>query len=72
MKKTYMLEDLDCAHCAAKMEEGIKKLDGVSFANVNFIAQKLTIEADDNKFHDIMKEIKAIIKKIEPDCVVVD
>ncbi|MEE0839908.1 MAG: cation transporter [Acutalibacteraceae bacterium] len=72
MKKTYMLEDLDCAHCAAKMEEGIKKIDGVSFANVNFIAQKLTIEADDERFDEIMKEVKAIIKKIEPDCVVVD
>lgn len=72
MKKTYMLEDLDCAHCAAKMEEGIKKLDGVSFANVNFIAQKLTIEADDERFDEIMKEAKALIKKIEPDCVVVD
>lgn len=72
MKKTYILEDLDCAHCAAKMEEAIKKIDGVTFAGVNFIAQKLTIEADDNKFDDIMKEAKAIIKKIEPDCVVVD
>lgn len=72
MKRTYVLEDLDCAHCAAKMEEAIKKIDGVTFAGVNFIAQKLTIEADDNKFDDIMKEAKAIIKKIEPDCVVVD
>ncbi len=72
MKKTYVLEDLDCAHCAAKMEEAIKKIDGVTFAGVNFIAQKLTVEADDNKFYDIMKEVKAVIKKIEPDCVVVD
>lgn len=72
MKKTYLLEDLDCAHCAAKMEEGIKNLEGVSFANVNFIAQKLTIEADDSRFEEIIKEVKALIKKIEPDCVVVD
>ena len=72
MKKTYMLEDLDCAHCAAKMEEDIKKIDGVSFANVNFIAQKLTIEADDERFDEIMKEAKVLIKKIEPDWVVVE
>ena len=72
MKKTYILEDLDCAHCAAKMEEDIKKIDGVSFANVNFIAQKLTIDADDERFDEIMKEVKALIKKIEPDCVVVE
>ncbi len=72
MKRTYILEDLDCAHCAAKMEEGIKKLDGVNFANVNFIAQKLTIDAEDERFDEIMKEVKALIKKIEPDCVVVD
>ena len=48
MKKTFKMEDLDCAHCAAKMEDAIKKLDGVANANVNFLAQKVTIEADDD------------------------
>lgn len=71
MKKSYTLEDLDCAHCAAKMEDAIKKLDGVNSASVNFIAQKLTVDADDERFDEIMKQIAKEIKKIEPDCRVV-
>ena len=70
MKKTFKLNELDCAHCAAKMEEAIKKLDGVSFAGINFIAQKLTLEADDSKYEEILNEVKAVIKSIEPDCTV--
>lgn len=70
MKKTFKLNELDCAHCAAKMEEAIKKLDGVSFAGINFIAQKLTLEADDSRYEEILNEVKAVIKRIEPDCTV--
>ncbi len=72
MKKIFKLEELDCAHCAAKMEDGIRKLDGVINAQVNFLSQKLTLEADDNEFDNILKKAKEIIKKIEPDCVVID
>ena len=71
MKKVFKLEDLDCAHCAAKMEESIKKIDGVIAANVNFIAQKLTIEADDNRFDEILKEAQNRCKAVEPDCEIV-
>lgn len=72
MKKVFKLEELDCAHCAAKMEDGIRKLDGVINVQVNFLSQKLTLEADDNEFDTILKKAKDIIKKIEPDCVVID
>lgn len=68
MKKTFELEDLDCAHCAAKMEEGIRKLDGVTSATVSYIAQKLVIEADDARFDEIMKEVVKVCRKVEPDC----
>lgn len=68
MKKVFMLEDLDCAHCAAKMEEGIKKIDGVIGASVNFVMQKLTVEAEEKDFDDIMKKVVKVCKKIEPDC----
>ena len=68
MKKVFMLEDLDCAHCAAKMEEGIRKLDGVTSATVSYIAQKLVIEADDARFDEIMKEVVKVCRKVEPDC----
>lgn len=70
MKKRFGLTDLDCAHCAAKMEDAIKQLDGVHGAQVNFIAQKLTVDADDARFDSIMKEIVKVCKKIEPDCTI--
>ncbi len=68
MKKKFKLEDLDCANCAAKMEEAIKKIDGVSDANVSFMAQKMTIEAEDDRFDQIMDEVAAVCAKVEPDC----
>ena len=68
MKKKFELEDLDCANCAAKMEDGIKKIDGVEDASVSFIAQKMTIVADEARFDDIMKEVVDVCKKVEPDC----
>jgi copper chaperone CopZ len=71
MKKKFKLIDLDCANCAAKMEEAIKKIDGVTDASVSFMAQKMTVEADDNRFDDIMKQVQAVCKKVEPDCTIV-
>ena len=68
MKKKFKLEDLDCANCAAKMEEGIKKIEGVNDANVSFLAQKLTIDAEDENFDEIMKNVVSVCAKIEPDC----
>lgn len=70
MKKRFKLTDLDCANCAAKMEEAIKKIDGVNDATVSFMAQKMTVDADDARFDDIMKEIVAVCKKVEPDCII--
>ena len=68
MKKKFKLEDLDCANCAAKMEEAIKKIEGVNDANVSFMTQKMTIDADENRFDEIMKEVVAVCAKVEPDC----
>ena len=70
MKKIYRLKDLDCANCAAKMERNINKIDGVKEASVNFMSQKLTIEADDSRFEAIMDEVVKVCKRIEPDCVI--
>ena len=70
MKKKFKLQDLDCANCAAKMEEAIKKLDGVQNASVSFMTQKMVIEADDEKFDSIMKQVVEVCKKVEPDCVI--
>jgi len=68
MKKKFKLEDLDCANCAAKMEEGIKKIPGVNDAVVSFMAQKMTIDAEEDKFDAIMEEVVRVCAKIEPDC----
>ena len=68
MKKKFKLQDLDCANCAAKMEDAIKKIDGVNDATVSFMMQKLTIDADDARFDEIMQEVVAVCNKVEPDC----
>ena len=71
MKKIYKLEDLECAHCAAKMEDAIRKIDGVISASISFMTQKLTIEAEEKDLDKIIKAAQKAIKKIEPDCRIV-
>ena len=70
MKKLFNLTDLDCASCAAKMEQAIKKLPGVRDASVSFLTQKLTLDADDARFDAIVQEVVKVCKKVEPDCVI--
>ncbi|MBR2474747.1 MAG: cation transporter [Clostridia bacterium] len=72
MKYVFRMEDLECAHCAAKMEREISKLDGVISVNVSFLAQKMTLECDEENKPDIFSKAKAICKRIEPDCVLVE
>ena len=67
-KTVLLLEGLDCANCAAKMEEAIRKIPGVQDASVSFMMQKLTIDADDARFDEIMQEVVKVCKKVEPDC----
>ena len=71
MKKTFKLEDLDCANCAAKMEAAINKLEGVQKATVSFMTQKMTIEAEDDRFDEVVKAAVKCIAKVEPDCRVI-
>ena len=68
MKKKFKLQALDCANCAAKMEESIKKIDGVNDAVVSFMTQKMTVDADDERFDEIMDEVVRVCAKVEPDC----
>lgn len=67
MKKKFILEGLDCANCAAKMEKAINELDGVKEATVNFMTTKLVIDGEDKKMPTIIAEAEKIVKKIEPD-----
>ena len=71
MKKTYERADLDCANCAAKMEAAINKLDGVKKATVSFMTQKLTLEAEDERFDEVLQAALKCIAKVEPDCRVI-
>lgn len=71
MKKVFELEELDCANCARKMQEAIAKIDGVKFVSVNFLSQKMTLEADDDKFDAVLKEAVKAVKKVEPDTSII-
>ena len=71
MKKTYKMVDLDCANCAAKMEDAIRKLDGVQDVSISFMTQKLTIEAEEDRLDEIMRQAVKVCKKVEPDCEIV-
>lgn len=68
MKKTYKMENLDCANCAAKMEAAISKLPGVEQATVNFLMQKITLVADENQLPVILEEANKCCRKIDRDC----
>ena len=71
MRKKFKLENLDCANCAAKMENAIQKIDGVQAATVSFMSQRLTLEADEECFARVLTEALAVCKKIEPDCKII-
>ncbi len=68
MKKVFRLKNLECANCAAKMESGIQKLNGVTGATVSFMTQRLTIECEEDKMEEILVQAEKIIRQIEPDC----
>ncbi len=70
MKKVYQLEDLDCANCAAKMERAIAKIEGVESVSVSFLSQRLSIEAEEEQFEEIMDKVVKVCKKVEPDCII--
>lgn len=71
MRRTFALEELDCANCAQRMEDAINKLDGVQSASVSFLSQRLMIEADESDFEDVLARAQKAIKRIEPDCRIV-
>ncbi len=72
MRKTYILEELDCAHCAGEIEAAVGKLEGVKSSTVTLLTQKLVIDVEEAKVPGITKEIKKIVKKFEPDVEVIE
>ena len=71
MKKTFKLENLDCAVCAEKMKNAIAKIDSVESVDVSFMLQKLTISAPEEKMEEILKKSIKAIKKVDPDCKII-
>ena len=71
MKKSIRLEDLDCANCAAKLENAVAAIDGVQRVTVSFMAQKMILEAPDDKFDDVLKQVVKTAKKVVPEATVV-
>ncbi|MCR2032874.1 heavy-metal-associated domain-containing protein [Anaerofustis stercorihominis] len=70
MKKKLKMDNIDCAHCAMEMEEEIRKIDGVNSANINFMLQKLTLDADDERFDEILEKAKKAVKGVDEDAVI--
>ena len=71
MRKSFRLDEIDCATCALKLEDAIRKVDGVDAASVNFLTQKLTLTAADAEFDDVLDRVVALAAKVEPDCEIV-
>ncbi len=72
MKKLFILEDLDCAHCAGKIEESVAKLDGVNSCTVTFLTKKMALDIEEGKAAKVVEEARKIIKKLEPDVEMVE
>ena len=67
MKKVFKLEGLNCAHCAAKIEERVSKLEGVKSVVINFMTTKMTLESVDENIADVVEKVKKLINEVEPD-----
>ena len=70
MRKTYVLEELDCANCAAKMENSVSKVKGANEVSINFMAMKMNIDIEDDIFDEVMEEVLKRMKKVEKDIIV--
>ena len=69
MKSTYKIKGIDCANCAAQLENAISKVEGVESISISFMAERMVIEYNEQSKEDVMKKVKKVIKKEEPDVV---
>ncbi len=70
MKNKFKINGLDCANCAAKLEEEIQKIEGVNEASISFMTERLVIECDENEKQEVMDKVNKVIKKEEPDVTI--
>ena len=71
MRKSFRLDEIDCANCARKLQDELARLDGVDAVSVNFMTQKLTLTAADERFDEVLDRVVALTARIEPDCEIV-
>ena len=71
MRKSFKLDEIDCANCARKLQDELARVDGVDAVSVNFMTQKLTLSAADDRFDDVLGRVVALAAKIEPDCEII-
>ena len=71
MKKAFKLDEIDCANCARELQDELAKLDGVKSVSVNFMTQKLTLEADDAEFEDVLQRVVDYTADAEPGCEII-
>lgn len=67
MKSTFKIKGIDCANCAAQLENAISKVEGVQSASISFMAERMVLEYDEQNAEEIMKKVRKLIKKEEPD-----
>lgn len=70
MKMKFKIKGIDCANCAAELERAIQKIDGVTEASLSFMTEKLVMEIEDDRKDEVLKNLKKIVKKEEPDCTI--
>ena len=71
MKKTFVLADLDCANCAAKIENAVLEIEGVISVSVSFMSGKLVLEAEEEYFEEILDAAEKLIAKVDSDVTLV-
>lgn len=71
MKKVFQLKNLDCANCARKMEDAVRRLEGVSDVQISFLMQKMTLVAPEEDFERIMASVEKTCRRVEPDCRII-
>ena len=71
MKKSFKLDEIDCANCARELQDELTRLEGVKSVSVNFMTQKLTLEAEDNEFKEVLDRVVEFTAEAEPDCEII-
>ncbi len=70
MKVKFKIKGIDCANCAAELERAVQKIDGVTEASLSFMTEKLVMEIEDDRKDEVLKNLKKVVKKEEPDCTI--